>query len=120
MNSHKMIINVAFLFILTYILFYFLIVKKPLALERFIPNVFGNIDPLVLPGSCRPENNCFPGSYARTQIYQNVCQPNHGLLRQKIPLDDNCQRTFNDHMSSPKHHYVCHVDEHLQRRCRWI
>ena len=120
MTNHQTLLNITFLLVLTYILFYFLIVKKPLALERFRANVFGNIDPLILPGSCTPENNCFPGSYARTQIYQNVCQPNYGLLRQKIPLEDNCQRNFGDKMASPKYHFVCDVNKHLQRNCKWI
>ena len=42
-------------------------------MESFM-NVFGT-DSLVNISGCRPENNCFLGSYARTQIYQNVCQP---------------------------------------------
>ncbi len=69
---------------------------------------------------CTPENNCFPGSYARTQIFQNVCQPTHGLLRQKIPLADTCQKTFSDFMSTPKSYYVCELDKHLGRHCRWV
>lgn len=111
-------LNYFFIIILGIILLYLIKVNKPL--EHFIPGIFG-VDPLTLPHrECKPENNCFPGAYARTQIYQNVCQPEYGLLRQKIPSNDNCQRTLLDYMNAPKHHYVCHIDKHLQRKCQWI
>ena len=111
------LINITFLIILSYILFYLTVKKNPL--EFFMPGIFGT-DVRTLNPPCTPENNCFPGSYARTQIYQNVCQPKYGLLRQKIPLSDDCQRTFNDHMSTEKYHYVCSVNKHLQRKCKWV
>ena len=115
------LLNIVFLLILLYILFYLAVRKNPL--ETFFPSIFGTDSRTVLPShypECTPGNNCFPGSYARTQIYQNVCQPLTGLNRQKIPLADNCQRTLGDFMSTPKHYYVCHLDKHLQRRCQWI
>lgn len=125
LNS-KNFINTIFLIVLV-IIFYILISQKnPLeafrVFEYFIPpKVFGNIDPHILPlNECRPENNCFPGSYARTQIYQNVCEPQSGLLRQKKPLVDDCQRTFSGFMETPQHYFVCDMNDHLQRRCRWI
>ena len=68
----------------------------------------------------RPEDDCYMGSPMRSQIYQNVCEPNYGLLRQKIPLNDNCQRTIGGKMSAPRNYYVCEVDKHLQRKCGWI
>ena len=111
------ILNKIFIILLLLILFYFLKVDRPL--ESFFPSIF-RMDPHTLPIRCTPENNCFPGTYARTQIYQNVCQPEHGLLRQKIPLQDSCQRHLLDYMNAPKHHYVCDVNKHLQRKCRWI
>lgn len=122
MNNQRIIINIIFLTVLITILLTLLSSKNPL--ENFMPGIFGT-DIHTLPRNyfqqkpCTPENNCFPGNYARTQIYQNVCEPNHGLLRQKIPLDDTCQRTLGDHMSTEQHYYVCNVDKHLKRHCRW-
>ena len=123
MDNQRLIINIIFLTVLLIILLTLISKKNPL--ENFTPGIFGT-DIYTLPRlylnqtKCTPENNCFPGSYARTQIYQNVCEPNHGLLRQKIPLDDTCQRTLSDYMATPQHYYVCDVDNHLQRKCRWI
>ena len=37
---------------------------------------------------CNLKNNCFPGSYFTGSQYQNMCEPNRGLLRQKIQLVD--------------------------------
>ena len=94
----KLLLHITFLVILTYILFYLIVKNNPL--EQFYPSIF-RTDSSTLPNNCTPENNCFPGTYARTQIYQNVCQPQSGLYRQKIPLNDNCQRTFLDYMETP-------------------
>ena len=53
------------------------------SIENF-PKVFGTG---IVQQECRPENNCFPGMYHRTQQYQNVCPPDFGLLdRTKITL----------------------------------
>ena len=123
MEEQRMFLNILFLIILVSILLILISNKNPF--ENFYPGIFGT-DIYTLPhgylvnNPCLPENNCFPGSYARTQIYQNVCEPNYGLLRQKIPLDDTCQRILGDHMSTPQHYYVCDVDKHLRRTCRWI
>ena len=108
--------------------------------ENFIPNLFG-IGFVIPP--CRPENGCFPGSYATTQKYHNMCQPAIGLNRQKIPLQNNCQQNLgpmsqelyktqdsiiqNDPkyllqpmMSPDINRMVCVVDNHLQRKCYWV
>lgn len=108
--------------------------------ENFIPNLFG-IGFVIPP--CRPEDGCFPGSYATTQKYHNMCQPGIGLNRQKIPLQNNCQQNLgpmsqelyktqdsiiqNDPkyllqpmMSPDKNRMVCVVDNHLQRKCYWV
>lgn len=37
---------------------------------------------------CLSKNNCFTGSYHHSKIYQNICEPNSGLLRQKRNLKD--------------------------------
>ena len=109
--------NLLFLFLLLTILIYFLENKKPL--ENFTPGIFG-FDPKTIHHSeSNPYQNYLRGTYARTQIYQNVCQPDYGLNRQKIPLEDNCQRTFRDYMSTPTHYYICDTNKHLQRNCRW-
>lgn len=112
----KNYLNIIFLILLLIILLYYLKTEK--IFENF-RSVFGT-DSLVNVNDCKPENNCFLGNYARTQIYQNVCQPHFGLNRQKIPLEDNCQRTFNDFMATKKNYYVCNIDKHLNRRCKWI
>lgn len=111
--------------------------------ENFIPNLFGV--GFVIP-PCRPENGCFPGSYATTQKYHNMCQPALGLNRQKIPLQNNCQQNLGQMsqelyrtqdttipkiqqkpkyllqpmMSPDKNRLVCVVDNHLQRKCFWV
>jgi hypothetical protein len=87
--------------------------------EHFTPGVFGfQLGVPIQP--CNPSNDCFPGNQMRSQIYQNVCQPSFGLNRQPIPLDDSCQRTLGGKMSAPRKYYVCDVNKHLQRKCRWI
>ena len=113
------LLNYLFLLLLLYILFYFLVRKNPL--EYFTSGVFGfdpglyttpsqlNIQtppPLIGDGTflpCTPENNCFPGTTARTQIYQNLCQPQYGLLRQPIFIQDDCQRTLSPYYNPHIH-----------------
>ena len=109
--------------------------------EGFTAKVFG-ILPVIKP--CRPEDDCYPGSYARTQKYHNMCQPLLGLNRQKIQLQNNCQQNLGKMsqelyktqdtminqdsskyllqpvMSPDKNKLVCVVDNHLQRRCFWV
>ena len=38
---------------------------------------------------CKHSNNCFKGSYVRSQASQNFLEPTTGLLRQKKPLTAN-------------------------------
>jgi len=114
--------------------------------ENFLPGVFG-FAPRV--GGCTPENNCYPGSYAATQKYHNMCQPSFGLNRQKIGLQDHCTHDLGKmsnelyltqnslipknapkntgkrimqpvNISPDKNMLVCTVDNHLQRRCQWV
>ena len=124
------IINQIFLIILIIILIYLQNNKNALEMfmnkfkkniETFYPGVFGfQLGIPLNPNNCTPENDCFIGSPLRSQIYQNVCQPIAGLFKQKIPLRDNCQRSLGGKMSSPKYYYVCDVNKHLQRKCKWI
>jgi hypothetical protein len=52
------------------------------------------------PNSCTPENNCFPGSTLRTEVYQNLCNdPSSGINKLPIQLNDTCLRTHNPNMS---------------------
>ena len=52
------------------------------------------------PNSCTPENNCFPGSTLRTEVYQNLCNdPSSGINKLPIQLNDTCLRTNNPNMS---------------------
>ena len=84
--NSKDFINTIFLLVLIIILYILISQKNPLEafriFEHFVPpKVFENIDPHIFPmHDCRPENNCFPGSYARTQIYQNVVKDKQKLL----------------------------------------
>ena len=107
-------LGIIFLTFLMILLFLLINNKKNL---DFFQNVFGIGH---LPPPWTPENDCFPGNYFRSQLYQNVCQPQQGLLRQKIPLQDNCQRGLGGKMSPDKNYYLCSVDKHLNRRCKWV
>ena len=52
------------------------------------PNAFGEY---VSPEECDPKNNCFPGSYNRTEVYNNLCPPKTGgLNRQPVQVNDDC------------------------------
>ena len=55
------------------------------------PNAFGEY---VSPDRCVPENNCFPGTYNRTEVYNNICSPEepHKLNRLPVALQDKCTR----------------------------
>ena len=67
------------------------------------------------PQRCDPSNNCFPGTYLRSQQYHNVCSPKYGKLnREKIQLQDDCQRNLGNF---PPERWK--FNEHLQRQCRW-
>ena len=142
---NKQLISGCFLILCLVILC--MIVKKPNRLETFLPGVFG-FGPRI-PG-CTPENDCYPGSYATTQKYHNMCQPSFGLNRQKIGLHDHCTHDLGNMSKElyltqnnliPKHQppqnkpklllqptnispdgnlLVCTVDNHLQRRCKWV
>ena len=72
------------------VVFIFLVVLNQFIFinEGFISKVFfihPNPNPI-----CSTDNNCFPGTYFRTQKYQNVVEPNsikhNGLSREKIKL----------------------------------
>ena len=48
-----------------------------------------------------PNKNCinnrdfFPGSYFRSEIYQNMCEPKYGaLMRDKVGLRDFCLKSL--------------------------
>ncbi len=92
-------------------------VIKPSRIENFLPGVFG-FAPRV--GGCTPENNCFRGSYLRSQIYTNVCQIEgennmmNKLTRLPKLTKDRCYRTLaNDDK------FKCSVNKHGQRNCFW-
>ena len=96
-----------------------IIVARVLTIEGFnlgIGKSFGNY---YHPDDCRPENNCFKGSYFRTQQYHNVCPPKFGELnREPINLQDDCSRSLGDY-PKPKYKFYCTIDKHLNRRCKW-
>ena len=145
------LVNYSFLVVCLFVLF--MLISNKLNVENFLPKV-ENFLPGVfgfgprIPG-CTPENDCYPGSYATTQKYHNMCQPSFGLNRQKIGLQDHCThdlgrmsselyqtqnslipsrppikpkpRSMIPSGASPDQNtLVCTVDEHLQRRCKWV
>ena len=141
MNDKK-VISASFLMVCLVLLFIF--IRKPDQLETFFPGFFPRIP------RCTPENDCYPGSYAVTQKYHNMCQPSFGLNRQKIGLHDHCAHDLGKMSNElyltqnniiPKNQppqnkpelllqptnispdgnlLVCTVDKHLQRRCKWV
>ena len=143
--NNKQFISICFLILCLIILC--MVINKPNQLETFLPGVFGFVP--RIPG-CTPENDCYPGSYAVTQKYHNMCQPSFGLNRQKIGLHDHCTHdlgkmsnelylTQNNliprnqppqnkpklllqptNVSPDGNLLVCTVDNHLQRRCHWV
>jgi hypothetical protein len=71
------------------------------------------------PEDCSAGNNCFKGSYLRSQAYQNVCPPDYGqLTRTKVQLQDGCLRTLGNN-PQPKFTIDCHIDNNLERHCNW-
>ena len=68
---------------------------------------------------CTPENNCFKGSYLRSQIYTNVCQiegenKDTKLTRLAKLNNDRCYRTLGQDDK-----FKCSVNIHGQRNCYW-
>ena len=52
------------------------------------PNAFNTY---IEPEECDPKNNCFPGTYNRTEVYNNMCPPKTGgLNRQPVQINDDC------------------------------
>ena len=124
-------VNYCFLVVILTLLF--LILKKNINIETFLPGVFG-FGPRI--SGCTPENDCYPGSYATTQKYHNMCQPSFGLNRQKMsgelyqtqnnlipskpPVKPKTRSMIPFRASPDQNTLVCTVDEHLQRRCKWV
>lgn len=60
--------------------------------EYFGPGVGKSFGGYYSPENCEAKNNCFRGSYFRSQIYQDVCQPLYGLNRSKKLLRSKCSK----------------------------
>ena len=100
------------------------VVAKPMRREN-LSNPAENAAP-VMPSvtckrstACTPENNCFPGSTLRTQVYTNMCEPTdtQHLLRDKIKLQDNCLRSHGNPLNTQN--LECKVNIRGQRKCEW-
>ncbi len=50
--------------------------------------------------NCDVNNDCYPGSYFRSQLYENMCEPHYGLLKTKRNINDNCLRTLDKRLST--------------------
>ena len=72
------------------------------------------------PNSCTPENNCFPGSTLRTEVYQNLCNnPSSGINKLPIQLNDTCLRTHNPNMSPDLVNLKCNKNQFGQVNCTY-
>ena len=64
------------------------------------------------------ENFAFNAPYFRSQVYQNVCEPDYGgLLRVKRTLQDDCLRTLEGPLY-PK--IQCYYDEFMRKNCKFF
>ena len=91
MNTKKICFFIlAWLIILT-LLITLLCWKK----ENFISKVY-SINPNPEPIKCGEH----PGFYFRSEIYQNICEPNNKLLRDKKSLKVKCIKTLSDNYKS--------------------
>ena len=71
-----------------------------LSIENFNLGIGKSFSNYYNPQSCEIDNNCFKGAYFRSQLYNNMCEPqNSNLLREKKPLKDFCLRTLGNHIS---------------------
>jgi hypothetical protein len=70
---------------------------------------------------CELDNDCFPGFYNRTQIYQNMCEPldtdRRGLLREKRNVVDGCVKTLGNNLPALPNNIHCDIDADNQRHC---
>ena len=91
MKIKETILCLMVLFIISFILLGFIYNNEHLTGYGTVFGLSGNPSP-----RCTHGNNCFPGYYYRSQIYQNMCSPNdpNGLLRDKIQLVDGCVKTL--------------------------
>lgn len=64
---------------------------------------------------CSPKNNCFPGAYFRSQIYQNMCEPINieqgGLSREKKYLKDDCVKRLGSQLEEEKYSFKTFKDD---------
>jgi len=83
--------------------------EKMTPFPALVGKSFGNY---YSPQKCNPVNNCFKGSYMRSQVYQNMCEPKDSrITREPIKAVDNCLRTLDDKS--------CHINNRNQRRCEY-
>ena len=71
-----------------------------LIVKLFYKESFNTYDGLTFgyyypPKKCDSKKDCFPGTYFRSEIYSNMCEPRYGGIN-KIPiqLHDDCLRTL--------------------------
>lgn len=115
------------LFVLTLVIValgIYCVVAKPSKREN-LSNLADNAAPIKTSVTCKkstactPENNCFPGSYLRSQVYQNMCEPTDTphLLRNKVQVRDNCLRSLGNPLNTQN--LECKVNVQDQRKCSW-
>ena len=85
---------VLILIIIVFIIITYKINKK--LSEKFITGEGRSFAEFINPiPQCNINNDCFPGYYFRSQIYQNMCEPRDlGPLKNKTQLIDSCVRTL--------------------------
>ena len=75
----------------------------------------------IPPQECTPENNCFKGSYLRSEVYTNMCQVDsnaNGLTREPINTNDTCFRMLGG-FPNPNIPYQCNMNSSGQGNCHW-
>lgn len=72
---------------------------------------------------CTSETDCFPGSYFRSEVYQNMCEPKEinegGLSKDKVQLLDTCVKTLGSQLNNKKYSYKCFKDKRGVDHCYW-
>ena len=92
-----MYLCVCLIIILIFLIIYYLSQTS----ETFNLGIGKSFSQYYTPQSCNINDNCFKGSLYRTQLYENMCEPNYGnLLREKIPLNGNCLRTLGNNLNN--------------------
>ena len=63
--------------------------------EKFNLGIGKSFGMFYKPEKCLSKDNCFKGAYFRSQLYNNMCEPQTGeLLKIPIQLNDQCVKSL--------------------------